>query len=159
MKQLTFIAFLLLSVSAAKAATPLSQLLSLYYDVKNALVNSDAKTSATKAGEFVKALNGVDMQSLSEEAHKVFMPLKNQLLKEAGDIAASDKLDQQRELFKSFSNDVYTLAKGVKLSDQPVYQEYCPMEKSYWLSNEAAIKNPYFGSQMLNCGKVTDTLK
>jgi hypothetical protein len=33
------------------------------------------------------------------------------------------------------------------------------MKKASWLSSEAAIKNPYFGSAMLTCGKVTATLK
>jgi len=33
------------------------------------------------------------------------------------------------------------------------------MKKTYWLSNEAAIKNPYYGNAMLNCGNVTDTMK
>ena len=41
----------------------LSQLLNSYYGIKNALINSDAKTAATKAGELVKAINGVDMKA------------------------------------------------------------------------------------------------
>ena len=46
--------------------THLSQLLSSYYDIKNALVNSDAKIAATKAGELLNAINTVDMKTLSE---------------------------------------------------------------------------------------------
>jgi len=33
------------------------------------------------------------------------------------------------------------------------------MKDAYWLSNETAIKNPYYGSRMLTCGSVKDTLK
>jgi len=33
------------------------------------------------------------------------------------------------------------------------------MKKSSWLSNDTSIKNPYYGSSMLTCGKVTGTLK
>jgi Cu(I)/Ag(I) efflux system membrane fusion protein len=29
---------------------------------------------------------------------------------------------------------------------------------AYWLSNEREIKNPYFGSEMLECGSVEDSL-
>ncbi|RYF82932.1 MAG: DUF3347 domain-containing protein, partial [Chitinophagaceae bacterium] len=36
---------------------------------------------------------------------------------------------------------------------------YCPMKKALWLSNEKAIKNPYYGSAMLTCGKVTETIE
>jgi len=32
------------------------------------------------------------------------------------------------------------------------------MKKAVWLSNEKAIKNPYYGSQMLTCGKVVETI-
>jgi hypothetical protein len=28
-----------------------------------------------------------------------------------------------------------------------------------WLSKEKEIKNPYYGSQMLNCGSVEETIK
>ncbi|WP_158085184.1 DUF3347 domain-containing protein, partial [Niastella vici] len=52
--------------------SPLSQLLTLYYDIKNALVKGDANTAATKAGEFVKAINGVDMKKLPEADMNAF---------------------------------------------------------------------------------------
>jgi hypothetical protein len=28
-----------------------------------------------------------------------------------------------------------------------------------WLSKESTIKNPYYGSQMLTCGKTVETIK
>lgn len=160
MKSLIIATTILLTTFSAKAVNPsLSQLLSLYYDVKNALVNSDAGTAGTKAAEFVKVLNSVDMNALSAEEHKAFMPLSEKLAADAAAIAKSTDLSAQREKFKTFSNNIYTLAKAVKLSDTPVYQQYCPMQKSYWLSGDAAVKNPYYGKQMLTCGKVTDTIK
>ena len=39
-----------------------------------------------------------------------------------------------------------------------LYYQYCPMafnnKGAYWLSNEEAIRNPYFGDKMLKCGLV-----
>jgi hypothetical protein len=32
------------------------------------------------------------------------------------------------------------------------------MKKSYWLSADEAIKNPYYGNMMLTCGKVSETI-
>ena len=139
--------------------SPLSQLLILYYDIKNALVKGDANTAATKAGEFVKALNGDDMKKLPEADMNAFMPLQVKLAFDAKHISETKEIGHQREHFQSFSNNFYKLAKAVKLSDKPIYQDYCPMKKAYWLSSEAAIKNPYFGAQMLTCGKVNDTIK
>ena len=139
--------------------SPLSQLLTLYYDVKNALINSDASTASVKAGEFSKAVKSVDMKALSETDMNALMPLQDKLSSDAAAIAASKDIQKQRDGFASLSLNFYTLAKAVKLSDQPVYQTYCPMKKSYWLSSETAVKNPYYGKMMLTCGKVTDTIQ
>jgi len=155
-----FIAFTIVLASfSAKAADPsLSKLLSLYYDVKNALVNSDASVAASKATEFVTAISLIDNNTLSADEQKVFTSLKETLTTDATAISKLTDINAQREKFKTFSDNFYTLAKAVKLSDTPVYQQYCPMKKSYWLSNEATVKNPYYGKQMLTCGKVTATL-
>ncbi|OQP60464.1 hypothetical protein A3860_33635 [Niastella vici] len=139
--------------------SPLSQLLTFYYDIKNALVKGDANTAAAKAGEFVKAVNNVDMKKLPDADMNAFMSLQEKLAFDAKHISETKEIGHQREHFQSFSNNFYKLAKAVKLSDKPVYQDYCPMKKAYWLSSEAAIKNPYYGAQMLTCGKVNDTIK
>jgi len=51
------------------------------------------------------------------------------------------------------------LAKEYKLSENPVYVQYCPMADSSWLSDESKIANPYYGKSMLTCGNVKSTLK
>lgn len=83
---------------------------------------------------------------------------KNALLKDAEQISNSKDIKQQRELFAGFSNNMAALAKAVKLTTEPVYQQYCQMKKALWLSSSKAIKNPYFGNAMLTCGKNTETL-
>jgi len=83
----------------------------------------------------------------------------NALLKDANKIASGKDINQQRETFANFSNNMFIVAKAVKLSAEPVYQQYCPMKKAYWLSNETVIKNPYYGKQMLSCGNVSATIK
>ena len=166
MKKIFFIVVLLSTITVQYSfaqdntkTTSLTQLLNSYYDVKNALVSSDAKTAATKAGDLVKALNAVNMKALSEADMNAFMPLQEKLAFDAKYISENNGIAEQREHFSSLSNNIYKLAKVVKLSAEPVYQEYCPMKKMYWLSSEAAIKNPYYGKAMPTCGKVTDTLK
>jgi len=53
---------------------------------------------------------------------------------------------------------MFAAVKALKLNTAIVYRTYCPMKKSYWLSEAAAIKNPYYGSEMLTCGEVKQTL-
>src|SRR3954470_18848792 len=134
----------------------LSQLLSLYYDVKNALVNSDAATASARSGELLKAINSVDSSTLSETERKAFTSLHYKLAYDARHISEVKDISHQREHFASLSLNMYALAKAAKLSAQPVYEQYCPMKKAYWLSSDASIKNPYYGNEMLACGEVKD---
>jgi hypothetical protein len=136
----------------ANHQTQTPALLPLYYNVKDALVSGNASLAAAKAGELVKALNSEDTKTSTGTNPAG-------LLEHAGKIAESKDLKSQREHFAILSTDMITLAKGSKLSSEPVYQMYCPMKKSNWLSSEKTVKNPYYGSAMLTCGKVVETIK
>lgn len=129
-----------------------SQLLGLYYNIKDALVAGNANTASSKADEFAKALHGIDEKIIPAAS-------LDALLKGAGQISSTKDIKLQREQFTDFSADMIAVAKTVKLTAQPVYAAYCPMKKAYWLSSEKAIKNPYYGNAMLTCGKVTETLQ
>ncbi len=146
------------TIATTNTVASLTDLLTLYYNIKDALVTGKADIASAKAGEFVKAINGIDMKALSEADHKAFMTVNEKLAFDAEHIAESKDLTHQRDHFKTFSDNFFTLAKSVKLSAQPVYQQYCPMKKASWLSSETAIKNPYYGSAMLTCGSVKVTL-
>ncbi len=130
----------------------LSQLLPSYYNIKDALTAENATEAATKAKEFVNTIHSISQNAFSKVTHDA-------LLKDAVMISATTSLKQQRELFAGFSKNMIALAKEVKLSSDPIYEAYCPMKKAYWLSNEKAIKNPYYGSAMLTCGSIKETLK
>ncbi len=130
----------------------LPQLLTHYNNIKNALVVGDANAASTNALAFLKAVNSIDYKVISEDNIHI-------LATDAGKIAESNDIKKQRDYFTNFSANMITVAKAVKLTDQPIYQAYCPMKKASWLSNEKAIKNPYYGSSMLNCGQVTATLQ
>jgi hypothetical protein len=129
----------------------LSQLLTHYYNIKDALVAGNANSASMHAEAFVKTANGIDYKVISEGN-------VNALLKDAGAISETKDIKDQRVYFANFSTNMYALAKAVKLADQPIYEAYCPMKKTYWLSSDKTIKNPYFGSAMLTCGKVVETI-
>lgn len=130
----------------------LPQLLTYYYNIKNALVVGNANDAALAATSFVKAANSIDYKVISEGNI-------NTLVKDAGKISESKDIKKQREYFANFSTNMAAVAKAVKLTDKPVYYAYCPMKKAYWLSSEKEIKNPYYGSSMLSCGQVTETIQ
>jgi len=128
-----------------------SPLLTSYYTLKDALVNSNSTTVAASADEFVKVLNDINKEVVKDES-------RNALLSDATAISQTKDLKVQREKFATLSTNMFALAKTGKLSTEPVYQQYCPMKKVSWLSNNKAIKNPYYGSAMLTCGSVKETL-
>ncbi|WP_336518150.1 DUF3347 domain-containing protein [Pollutibacter soli] len=127
-----------------------SKLLASYFQLKDALVNSDAKLSATAAKAFIQTLSIENLKGINAN-------LKSKLQKDAQAIAKSGDLEKQRKTFASLSENMVELAKTVKLSPQPVYEQYCPMQKASWLSSEKEIKNPYYGNAMLTCGSVKST--
>ena len=130
----------------------LSQLLTSYYAIKDALVAGNANLAATKAEDFLRVANGIDYKVISEGNI-------NALVKDATGISETKDIKRQREQFANLSNNMIALAKAMKLGEQPAYETYCPMKKAYWLSNSRTIKNPYFGSSMLTCGKVTEKIQ
>ena len=140
--------------SAAQDSTQqyqLSQLLAQYYNIKDALVAGNANLASSKAEEFIKTANTIDYKVISEGNI-------NALLKDATPISETKDIKLQRKHFSNLSDNMATLAKAMKLSVGPVYQQYCPMAKANWLSSDKAIKNPYYGSAMLTCGKVVETI-
>jgi len=137
----------------------LNKMLSNYYGVKNALIADDGKTANAQAVEFVKMLETVSMTKMTSEQHTLFMSLSEKLRTDAQRISETKEIKQQRGHFNELSNNFFAMIKGLNANQQPVYQQYCPMAKGYWLSDNSAVKNPYYGKSMLTCGKVTETLK
>jgi len=153
-------ALLLLSldVSAQKNAdATLSQLFDAYFNIEDALVASQPKQAAEQAVAFSAALNKVDMAKLSSDEHEAFMGVLPELKKNASAISSKSDLSKQRDGFRELSAAMYTLAKATK-QDNPLYYNNCPMAKANWLSRAKEIKNPYYGSQMLGCGKTIETI-
>ncbi len=133
-----------------------------YFAVKDALVKTDGNSSATKAKELLTAINVVKMEKLSDEEHIIWMKVMKDLAFDAKHIADTQDPSLQRDHFINLSKNMYALLK-VSKQETPTYYQYCPMANdgkgANWLSKEDAVKNPYYGSQMLNCGKTVETIK
>jgi hypothetical protein len=146
-----------LAIFSAKANintenTKLTQLLHSYYEIKDALAADNAELASAKATEFVKTANSIDYKVISEGNITV-------LVKDAGKISETKDIIKQRKSFVNLSENMFVLAKTMKLADETIYRQYCPMKKTYWLSKEEKIKNPYYGKTMLGCGEVKETIK
>tara|TARA_R110000744_G_scaffold28715_7_gene68918 strand:+ start:888 stop:1748 length:861 start_codon:yes stop_codon:yes gene_type:complete len=141
---------------------PLAGVFEHYFSVKNALVSTDGSLASDKAEILLKSVTEVEMDKLSIEVHMAWMKVLKDLKTDIGNIAATKDVGKQRVYFKSLSKDMFEVIK-VSKSETPVYYQFCPMADSgkgaNWLSLEEDIKNPYYGSQMLSCGKTVETIK
>ena len=133
-----------------------------YFAVKDALVKTDGNKSSAKAKELLTAINTVKMDKLTTEEHTVWMKVMKDLTFDAEHIADTKDASHQRDHFMSLSKNMYELIKVFK-TETPTYYQFCPMANdgkgANWLSKENAVKNPYYGSQMLSCGKTVETIK
>lgn len=139
-------------------STQLQSVYDAYFTVKDALIKSDAKLTSAKAKDLLTAITAVKMDKLKSDEHTAWMKVMKKLAADAKSISTSSDLKKQRETFKSLSKSTYELIK-VSKSSQVVYKQYCPMADADWLSKEKAVKNPYYGSSMLTCGNVVETIK
>lgn len=133
-----------------------------YFAVKDALVKTDGNTASSKAKELFTAINSVKMDKLATEEHTVWMKVMKDLAFDAEHIADTKDVSHQRDHFITLSKNMYELTK-VSKPETPTYYQFCPMANggkgANWLSKENVVKNPYYGSQMLTCGKVVETIK
>lgn len=133
-----------------------------YFLVKDALITSNGNSTASASKELVTAINNVKMDKLEMDVHMVWMKVVNTIKKDAENIGNTKDIKIQRDHFTTLSKDIYTLIKVSKY-ETPVYYQFCPMfndgKGANWLSKENAVKNPYYGSMMLNCGKTVETIK
>lgn len=124
-----------------------SPILANYLKLKDALVASDVTKSTQAVAELSKSI----------EASPEFAQ-KNDLKKQVAVMAKTTDLEKQRAAFADVSTTIWEAAKSQKWNNQELFYQYCPMKKTYWLSTESAIKNPYYGSKMLACGSVKEIL-
>lgn len=143
------------SAQAVAAQDPLKETYQAYLALKNDLVKDlVAKASAETLVSKIKA---VKTQDLSAAQQKTWASYSAKILKDAEAISAAKDIEKQRKAFSTLSENMYQVAKSVE--GETIYYQFCPMKKSYWLSSESAIKNPYYGKSMLTCGSVKEVLK
>lgn len=133
-----------------------SMMLDGYFQIKNGLVEDDKKAAAKGGESLLKAFSEFDMLTLTEAQHKEYMEIVENATEQAEHIVKSP-IDHQREHFDVLSNDMNDLI-ALLGTDKTLYQDFCPMyndgKGAYWLSETKEIKNPFYGSKMLKCGKV-----
>ncbi|QQL50390.1 DUF3347 domain-containing protein [Mucilaginibacter ginkgonis] len=157
-----FIALLLFAgisrTNAQQPADAANKMLTAYYGLKNALVADNTAEAKTQAKELLANISTFPADKLDAAQLKNWNTYKEKLEFDSRHISETAAIAHQREHFESLSKNMYQVVSALKLNNAAVYYQFCPMKKATWLSETAAIKNPYFGKQMLTCGKTTETI-
>jgi Cu(I)/Ag(I) efflux system membrane fusion protein len=146
-------------------AIQMQQLMQDYYQLKEAFVQSDpssADGAADRLGNDAKALAFEEFSQDSTRFSEAQSARKSILAELAGLKGESTLLGKRQE-FQMISDILYDLIKATGLNNQTVYRDFCPMfnggNGAYWLSSAAAIRNPYYGQDMLECGEISQTIQ
>ncbi|MCX2720338.1 efflux RND transporter periplasmic adaptor subunit [Lentiprolixibacter aurantiacus] len=132
-------------------------LLPSYLKMKDAFVASDARAIAGEASALGNKMNNLDDSSLGKMEKEYFRESVRLIEK----ISGSAGLKEQRAYFVNLNERLITLASHMQLNST-FYVQQCPMANNnkgaIWLSAEEKIRNPYYGDEMLTCGKVEQVL-
>lgn len=139
----------------------LIQSLDSYFELKDALVQTDATLAAEKALALVAAIEAVDAQGLSPEAAMLWDVAGKDAHAAALAIAEETDVEVQREHFEPLSNVFIDMVKSYGPFSNTIYVQRCPMVRggnADWLSKEENVMNPYHGSRMMTCGSVIERI-
>ncbi|MDW5290234.1 DUF3347 domain-containing protein [Formosa sp. PL04] len=130
------------------------QVVADYMALKDALVETNKDEAAQAGKKLESTLNSFNVSSYTsgqqEELNDIIADAK-----EHAEHIGKSEIDHQREHFKTLSKDIMDMV-AITGTETTLYQQFCPMydKGSAWLSMSKDIKNPYYGSKMLTCGKV-----
>lgn len=140
-----------------QAMFPTEEIVADYLKVKNALAKDDAGNAAIRANVLKRGIDLTKSTSTDKKAADQYAKLLLEMRENAsyvGDFPAS--LEIQREYFAKLSKNMFDLIQKYGAS-QVLYQDYCPMyangKAGYWISETKDVVNPYFGAEMLHCGR------
>jgi membrane fusion protein, copper/silver efflux system len=134
-----------------------------YLSIMDALA-SDAFEDARKATVSARTtLNAVDMKLLQGDAHIAWMGTLEPLGKTLDVMAKADAIEGVRAEVPALTA---TLQKAIVTfglpPGNPAYRAHCPMafdnKGADWLQAGTKIRNPYYGSMMLECGAIEERL-
>lgn len=128
--------------------------LQAYFDLKDALVADNNSKAKDLGASLTTVLNTFDTSMHSNENRNELKKIIEDATEHAKAVGNST-LEEQRKHFKPLSENMTQMI-AITGTESKVYEQYCPMYDggTAWLSKKEEIKNPYYGSQMLTCGKV-----
>jgi|GEM_PF-2301837 len=143
----------------AKASDPLSALFESYFALRRALAGDETEDPSI----YVNSMSIPVKVLLDTESSRAGQGLfgREQVLHSIQyclERFDSGSLQDARESFKALSQALFAYALKFG-SPVRAYVFYCPMANLNWLQEGKAIGNPFYGSEMIECGNMTCTFE
>lgn len=142
-------------------ASVTTSLLNAYLGIKNALVKDDQAAAAEQGAALAEGADAFAMSAFTASEQQELKEIL-EVAKEHGEHIAKSDIGHQREHFELLGKDIKDLV-AIAGTDRNLYQQYCPMynnnEGGMWLSASEEVLNPLYGSTMLKCGSVQETIE
>lgn len=140
-------------------ADPIKPVFDAYFALKNALVASNGAKAKEHAEALDGAMHSVDPALWSADQQAMWTEVMTATMPSLHPLSETADLEKQRVLFAKLAAPLAQLAKAFPQA-ATIYVDHCPMYNggADWLSQEKGIKNPFYGSMMLTCGSVQETI-
>jgi hypothetical protein len=132
-----------------------------YFELKDALVQTDAASASARATALLATMQQVDTNGLSAEAAMLWEVAGQDAAAATALLAAETDVEVQRVHFEPLSNALIDMVKSYGPFGNALFVQRCPMVRggsADWISKEEQVMNPYHGSRMLNCGSVIERI-
>ena len=138
----------------------LQQLLNHYYNLKNTFVAEDLEEIRKACSPLMGLIHDIDINELNNDELMEWSKEAETMLFLLEDIANVESIEEKRLNFGDLSESVLMLIKSFGIKEGKVFVQFCPMafnnNGAKWLSTKSAIQNPFFGDEMLECGKIEE---
>jgi len=153
----------------------INNMMTAYFNLKEAFVNADTTTAKAACNSMIKAIDSVKLDELKNDSSgliNTIQPLLNDVKSNAVSLIAQTSIKEMRLDFNQVNQQLYSLLKAVNYKGAKIYWQNCPMafdenKEAYWLDTNTgeARTNPYlgksdpnYGSSMLHCGEDKDSI-
>lgn len=141
-----------------------TDLINRYLKVSAALSRDDLEEARENTLQLTQTLHDMHDIELPDNAYDIWATLQEDMTHAAEIVQTTDDIDIARDGFHDISNSIIAMIRAFGLNDDiTVYVVHCPMAFDFagadWLQDTRQIANPYFGSEMLNCGSITETFE
>ncbi|MFT6053775.1 MAG: Cu(I)/Ag(I) efflux system membrane fusion protein [Roseivirga sp.] len=147
----------------AKFNAQLNALTKAYINLKDLMVEGQAKPIQNAGKKAIESLAKVDMKLTKGEGHMHWMALLEPMKVSLDNIVGTEDRAVQRLQFINLSKALINAVKSFGAANEsPLYVQFCPMANdnkgATWISLKENIINPYFGDAMLTCGSVESVI-